>query len=509
MKCPHPNCAGEVPEGAAWCPHCGGDVRPPAAPASPSAAPPPARAATCPHQSGRGADPPPPVHLEIDRATDFAQNKKCLLRFRVTNSAATACRVTLRAEVRDAKQDEEEKEAVHELAPGRAGRFDISFKPVEYGSLTVRRVSVCVEDPEAGRPARRYTVPPETVLEIPVARDPAAAAGAGSVIHISHLQSQGNAPIAVNVAPVAFGDAAPGLAGIPVLRVENWETLRLVEERPRGPAVQIGSRTVRLPAEARPPRPMPPAFKLVGLAAPAAAAAAPAADAGAGAAGGAASAPGLKVFIFSQPVVRFGRAGESQGTRANEIVLRLLPYDPRRTDEPHQNISGFHGEFRLEADRVLVVDTSSKGTALNGERLRTGKPVGLPDDCRLDVAGALTFRVQVFRERGEVEAVRVQRETNAPGHAYVLVRRHATIGGSPGAAILVADARVNAVHAHLYAYEGSFVLADEAGDEAETRLDGRPLTGQQGAFVLPGSVLALGPVELRAEAISPEDFKTL
>jgi serine/threonine protein kinase len=147
--------------------------------------------------------------------------------------------------------------------------------------------------------------------------------------------------------------------------------------------------------------------------------------------------PQTNWFLFATARLRFGRAKPGTQGSENELVLRLLPCDPRvspdnwnRTSE----ISGQHGELVLQGGVPSILDKSSKGTWLDGRKLAKGQAERLPDTFRLGIANVLEMQGRVFPGGGRpAEAVRLTRVGNWDHDVYVWVIARAEVG--PGQAI--------------------------------------------------------------------------
>ena len=173
--------------------------------------------------------------------------------------------------------------------------------------------------------------------------------------------------------------------------------------------------------------------------------------------------PGLQpntYFLFATPRLPFGRAKPGSSARPvdNVLVLRLLPCRSQQVDPQNfkltNEISGHHGEFFCCEGAPFLVDRSSRGTWLDGVRMPKDVPMQLGAEFELNLAGVLELRGRIFPKdagpRKPLEALRLERVSNAPGHAYVWVLERARLG--PGEAIEIPEAAgsVHIEHGALY-----------------------------------------------------------
>jgi len=152
------------------------------------------------------------------------------------------------------------------------------------------------------------------------------------------------------------------------------------------------------------------------------------------------AAPGGRrtLFVIHEPVLRFGRARPDQqppGSPPNTLVLRLLPcrslaLDPRNYAATKE-ISTTHATIEEREGAAWLVDSSTKGTWIDGVRAPRGTPVRLPARFRLGVAGVLELDGLVFPEHPDaaqpLEAVWLGRVGNWASQSYLWVPRAASL----------------------------------------------------------------------------------
>ncbi|MFC1708053.1 FHA domain-containing protein, partial [Planctomycetota bacterium] len=149
-----------------------------------------------------------------------------------------------------------------------------------------------------------------------------------------------------------------------------------------------------------------------------------------------ATAPSRTYFLFTGPVLRFGRAKPGRGGSQNDVVLRVLPCRSPQIDPDNfyrtNQISGHHGELLLKDECALIVDSSRSGIWLDGRRLKKGIPTPLPRAFKLSVSGVLELQGQMYPPdappRSPIEAIRLLRIENFEEHVYVWVITRAGLG---------------------------------------------------------------------------------
>ncbi|TNE48981.1 MAG: FHA domain-containing protein [Deltaproteobacteria bacterium] len=135
-------------------------------------------------------------------------------------------------------------------------------------------------------------------------------------------------------------------------------------------------------------------------------------------------------YLFLSPEVYVGRKSSC------DLMLHWLPlphpvsadnpewlnWNQTRQKHPCLHISGHHFTLGWEEDSdnsllpLLCIDESSRGTWVNGERLKKGKPTPLCHGDRIGVAEVLELRVRFLRnEESKVIGWKLLREDNAAG----------------------------------------------------------------------------------------------
>jgi hypothetical protein len=246
--------------------------------------------------------------------------------------------------------------------------------------------------------------------------------------------------------------------------------------------------------------------------------------------------PPPKVFLFSKEIVRFGRQAEASTPEGDalrvDLILRLLPCRSEKEDPENYRrnltISRHHGAFRLGPREAILADAGrSQGLAVDGAPVPPGGEATLPPDGRVVLSrGALELRVRVFREErpegfairgetaplgerglvgmegtGRIAAVRIERAGNAPGHAYVLLARHAAVGAGDDCPIRFPDAGGGA---RIYYHRREYFLGSDGG---EVSVDGRSVPPGSLAPLSPGARIRTGGVVLEFRLSQEEDFK--
>jgi len=216
-----------------------------------------------------------------------------------------------------------------------------------------------------------------------------------------------------------------------------------------------------------------------------------------------------KVFLLSLERVPFGRSRPKPGgANENAIVLWLLPARSER-DDPENfratlEISGRHGEITLEGGHAFVTDQSSRGIKLDGVALEKGKPTRLSERFHMEVAKVLALDGRVIG--GGKDGVVLERIENCPHIQYAILRGEASIGASHKAAIrLPAGAPEEAV---IVSRGGSgFQIKSGASTGAHVLRNGKPVPPGEGAPLLFGDELQLGPCKARLEPLDEADFR--
>lgn len=116
------------------------------------------------------------------------------------------------------------------------------------------------------------------------------------------------------------------------------------------------------------------------------------------------------VIIFKGRELRFGR----NSSAPIDLCLRLLPGPEHR--EKTARISGEHGRIRYDGESYFVVDRSSNGLFLNGQRLQKKVPTPLSTGDQINIAEVMGLGVSIFPG-----ALALYRRKNHEEHAYIVL----------------------------------------------------------------------------------------
>lgn len=239
---------------------------------------------------------------------------------------------------------------------------------------------------------------------------------------------------------------------------------------------------------------------------------------------------GRQILLLPRRRVTLGRQ------RNSDIIIRCLPRNASH-DRLSRKISRTHLVLTLEAEHLLLTDSSSRGVFLDGERLdgdraldldegqdplefrfggggqppavlfggrlqlfgneaATGDPEG--DTARWEAVGEQPSRLWQLAAASRIDTARIRRVTNLAGREeYVLLFRQACIGSSADrSAITVSGTDIPPVAARVLYMGRSFWLENLAAPEVLS-LDGKHLPLRQLAPLLPGSLLEIGSARLQ------------
>lgn len=216
------------------------------------------------------------------------------------------------------------------------------------------------------------------------------------------------------------------------------------------------------------------------------------------------SAPELQRACFSEMVrhVRVTRQGRTHAPSA--YLLTLHPDDLAVVDEARRWFTEGLGEALVQAAR-------DNGWTLDG-------------------AVEIDFAADPARHRGVPAALVTSPDpdptpppppapppaapaprTSAPGRAFVVIRTDTgeripladplTIGRSRDRAVTIDDTRVSRAHARIERLRGGWAVVDE-GSANGTTVDGTAVVPNRPHALRPGSVIGVGPVELRVVAVA-------
>ena len=218
------------------------------------------------------------------------------------------------------------------------------------------------------------------------------------------------------------------------------------------------------------------------------------------------SAPELQRACFSEMVrhVRVTRQGRTHAPSG--YLLALHPDDLATVDEARR-------WFTEGLSEALVQAADDNGWSLDG-------------------AVEIEFEADPARHRGVPAAVVTSPEpeptptptpppapppaapaprTSAPGRTFVVIRADTgeriplvdplTIGRSRDRGVTVDDTRVSRAHARIERLRGGWAVVDE-GSANGTTVDGSPVAPNRPHALRPGSVIGVGPVELRVVAVA-------
>ncbi|MDF1662047.1 MAG: FHA domain-containing serine/threonine-protein kinase [Planctomycetota bacterium] len=114
--------------------------------------------------------------------------------------------------------------------------------------------------------------------------------------------------------------------------------------------------------------------------------------------------------LFKGRELRFGR----NSSAPVDLCLRLLPGPEHR--EKTARISGEHGRIRHDGRSYYVVDRSSNGLFLNGQKLQKKVPASLSSGDQINIAEVLGLGVCLFPG-----AIALYRRKNHEQHAYIVL----------------------------------------------------------------------------------------
>ena len=265
-----------------------------------------------------------------------------------------------------------------------------------------------------------------------------------------------------------------------------------------------------------------------------------------------------RCFVFFDESVSFGRASRVDRGGTNQLVLRRLPCRSGEADPENWRrnltISSTVGTIYPEGAALCieVVPASKYGIGVGGftnrrnariqadhfhlsigDRALELDGVRVPrasDDLAFDPAVLAEGRPKDARSCAgtgysnpacRIDSVRFLRVDNCPLHEYHLVYRMVLLGGAAGAGIRLRGSGVAGIQAALIQEEGEaflLVLAEnvratvaDAPGAGDNSRQARPwdLAPWDLLPIVPGTTVFLGDCELRVDAATSEDFKSL
>jgi len=231
------------------------------------------------------------------------------------------------------------------------------------------------------------------------------------------------------------------------------------------------------------------------------------------------------VALFAKPKLAFGRSGApdpSSGER-NDVVLRLMP-ETAASRDLSRRIHRFAFQLLTGPEAVQLVRLARRDGRLavqSVEPLCDREPIdvaGLFELMPRIIWGSDHLRWQTFNlHRGTAQAPDIElveicvpsaeqvlgavlsrSDEAAEREEYVQIRRHATIGASREAAIVVPGSGVAGVHARVIAKGGIFFIED-LGSARGTWVNERRLEADEVAPLQYGDHIALGTTALAFE----------
>jgi pSer/pThr/pTyr-binding forkhead associated (FHA) protein len=240
---------------------------------------------------------------------------------------------------------------------------------------------------------------------------------------------------------------------------------------------------------------------------------------------------GKKIRVYSKNRISMGRDSR------NDIVLRIIPYEPR--DEYPENwdkstkISATHAEIINRAGIFFVRDLgpksngSTNGTYIDGKKMSPVENYPLRDEMKINFANILDLECRFhFESRrkepesldscctvlgeasdscfgvdkaGPVNAIKLIRRNNfSKGEKYIILIRELTIGSSRNNAIALDSEKVSDIHAKLFYRDNQYWLED-LNSRYGTFVNGERL--KQGYEIALGSKadIKLGDMEINFE----------
>lgn len=204
--------------------------------------------------------------------------------------------------------------------------------------------------------------------------------------------------------------------------------------------------------------------------------------------------PELQRACFSEMVrhVRATRGGTTQAP--SHYVLRLHPDDLAVVDETRR----WFTDGLCDGLRQAAKDNSWRldGPVVIAYEADPGRRPGVPNALAV-APGGTPDRPSSGPPATALSVVRVDTGERVP-----LVDEAVTVGRSRDRSITVDDDRVSRRHARIERGRAGWTVIDE-GSANGTRLDGRPLAPNQPHPLVAGSVVGVGPVELRIDVAPP------
>ncbi len=225
-----------------------------------------------------------------------------------------------------------------------------------------------------------------------------------------------------------------------------------------------------------------------------------------------------KYYVYSKDKITLGRDSK------NDIVLRLIPYQPKEqyTDNYQKStqISSIHAEIINKAGQFFLRDTgsnkegSSNGTFIDGKRLTPMSGYPLKHQARINIAKVLDMDCDFIGEvsgnrghddtlsscytvlgemtdscfgidrKGSINAIKFRRRNNySEEEKYIILIREMTIGRSKSNGISLDSEKVSDIHAKVFYRDGQYWVED---------LNSRYGTWVNGNKIDPGDEASLG-----------------
>ncbi len=240
-----------------------------------------------------------------------------------------------------------------------------------------------------------------------------------------------------------------------------------------------------------------------------------------------------KYYVYSRDKIAIGRDSK------NDIVLRLIPYQPKEQfPDNYQNsmkISSLHAEIINKSGQFFLRDTgsnrtgSSNGTFIDGKRLAPMSDYPLKHNSRINIAHVLDLECDFIAElssrgnveesisscytvfgeltdscfgidrKGSINAIKIRRRNNfSEQEEYIILIREMTIGRSRSNGMSLDSEKISDIHAKVFYRDGQYWIED-LNSHYGTWVNGNKLQQGDEASLEKQSQIIIGDVPLNFE----------